>query len=264
MRKSKSTCNGTRVTVRTRIAKATGTDGRYKLDSVRVLPSQGRDQVVVEATDGKQSACIVTPGNVADSRLIPSAVLPTRQVSTDTEISLVDGRWYSGNGKTAEDAGGSSNGNFPPIGDVLPAVHRNPFYESQKRAEKRRRPDGSIVTAHVVVGIDLDVLGKVAAALGTAKLTFFVPVPVRSQSTKPAEAFVDKLICVCPSVDDGPAKGIGIVMPLRPQQAADFYEHMRHTVVESERRSTNNRPRRSRPTKKADNGREPVQSASLS
>ena len=89
--------------VRTRLAKATGKDGgRYAYDSIQALPSPAKDTVILEATDSRQAVCLLAPGQMAGSKLVPSGVLPTRQLPQDAVINLVDGQWQSSEGRIAE------------------------------------------------------------------------------------------------------------------------------------------------------------------
>jgi hypothetical protein len=230
--------------VRTKIVKATGKASRYASDSVRVLPappvrSKRRGPaddlgVILEATDGHQAVCIFAPGSLAGSSLVPPDVLPTRQLAGDVVVQRNNGHWRSSEGRFAD---AKTDGNFPPIGDVLPELGRRPFAESAKRAERRRKSRGSVANEHVVLGIDLDVLRRTADALGTSKLTLFIPVPVADGNRKPDEMHVNKPVAVCPASTDGQVPGIGVVMPLTPEHGVGQYERLRQQVVEAEKRT---------------------------
>jgi len=240
--------------IRTRIAKAAGEDGNYRLAAIRGLPSTDRGNVLLQATDGRQAVCLLTAGKMAGSRLVPTSVLPGRRLSSDVEVKLVDGQWQSSEGRIAEDIEEPGDGKYPPLAEVLPGVHKRPYYETRSQAEKRRKPDGSIVTPHVVLAIDLAMLTKVADGLGTSKLTLMVPVPVKGPDTPASEVFVNKPVCVCPAENHDQAQGIGVVMPLRPERANSFYEKLRQQVVEAERRFATDRAPRSAASKKGGNG----------
>lgn len=66
--------------VKTRIGRSTGGDGKFSCGSVRALPSVNKDEVVLQATDGHQAACLLTHGQMTSPRLVPTGVLPTRQL----------------------------------------------------------------------------------------------------------------------------------------------------------------------------------------
>ena len=227
-RKTKHTyCFG----IRTRLARAVGKDGRYACGAIRALPSPHRQEVVLQATDGKQAVCLLTSGELTGSRLVPSDVLPTRQLSREAVVKLVDGHWQSSEGKLAQDTG---EGNFPPIGDILPPVSRRPHCLTASQAQKYQQAHRAM--PHVVLGVDLELLNKQAMALGTPRLTLLIPIPVRGAQTRPGETFVTKPICVCPADGQGPVNGVGVLMPLTPERSIRYYEQLRQAVVEAEHR----------------------------
>ena len=220
--------------IRTRIARAVGKHDRYSCDAVRALPSVNREEVVLQVTDGKQAACLLAPGQRAESRLVPADVLPTRQLLKPAVVRLVDGHWQSSEGRIAEDTYGTGEGAFPPIGDVLPAVGKRPLYETQAQAQ-RRQSKGNCESLCVALGIDVDVLRKTAEALGNSKLTLFVPLPVKGPNTPPSQACVTKPIAVCPANGDGGERGIAVVIPLTPGNGNAYYNKVREVVIASEK-----------------------------
>lgn len=66
--------------VRTRIARAAGKDGQYPCGAIRALPAPPSndhgDRVILQATDGHQATCVLSPGEMSGTRLIPADVLP--------------------------------------------------------------------------------------------------------------------------------------------------------------------------------------------
>ena len=114
----------------------------------------------------------------------------------------MDGQWQSSEGRIAQ-ARVDEPGAFPPIADVLPQVHKRPYYETARQAEVRQKSNGQVESVHVVVGIDTALLNKVAEALGNPKLTLMVPVPIRPQGKPPQEMFVNKPVAVCPTNGEG-------------------------------------------------------------
>jgi len=204
--------------IRTRLAKSVGIDKRYRLNAIRVLPSSKKDTVVLQATDGKQAVCLLTLGKMSSPRLVPSAVLPTRKDAKGTMVDLADDQWRSSDGKSVPDdyAGESC---YPQLSDVLPKI------STQARSSQVR------------LGIDLDVLSKVAESLGTSKLTLFVPVPRKPTGESTAELFVSKAVAVCPATDESDVRGIGVVMPLQPSNGVLYYMKARKAVVDAEEHS---------------------------
>lgn len=233
--------------VQTRIAKAAGKDGRYSCGAIHALPvpvpgagagaggGGDRDQVVLEATDGHQATCILAPGEMHDARLVPAGVLPTRQLGQPAAVRLVDNQWQSTEGKLADDQYGTDGGSFPPLADILPAVHKTPFFETPRHAESRRRKPNEPESMHITVGVDIDTLRKVADGLGTVKLTLMVPVPIRHPKVKPSEVCVNRPVIICPSNGEG-ARGIGVLMPHTPGPGSgpQYYEKVRDIVRRAE------------------------------
>jgi hypothetical protein len=231
--------------VHTKIVKATGKASRYASDAVRVLPAPPVNSrrrgpaddlgVILEATDGHQAVCIFAPGNVAGSSLVSPEVFPTRQVAGDVVVQRNNGHWRSSEGRIADAHSRGGGGNFPPIGDVLPELGRRPFAESAKRAERRRKSRGAVPNEHVVLGIDLDVLRRTAEAFGTSKLTLFIPVPVADGNRKPDELHVNKPVAICPASSEGDIAGVGVAMPLTPQNGMGHYMRLRDRIVAAEK-----------------------------
>jgi len=248
--------------VRTRIARATGNAGRYACDAVRALPSMNRNEVILQATDGHQATCVLAPGRLPSGRLVPTTVLPSRQLPKPVAVRFADGQWESTEGKRVEDSHSSSDKAFTALGDVLPVVGPCPVYETRAQARRRQAKtksaemgastspnekdksqsdsDGHAESAYVVVGIDLDILRRTANALGTGKLTLFIPVPVKSANTPATQTFVNKPIPVCPANSDpdgGGERGIGVVMPFTPTNGNAYYNKARDVVIASEKRA---------------------------
>ena len=138
----------------------------------------------------------------------------------------------SSNCRTVEDK--SEGGSFPTMSDVLPVVGKQPFHETTAQARQRQLNDPA---PHMMVtlGIDLDLLRKAAEALGTSKLTLFVPVPIKDTNQKPSEVFVNKPVAVCPAVRSDQAQGISVVMPLSPEHGTAYYNKVREVIAASEK-----------------------------
>lgn len=204
--------------VRTRLAKSSGTDKRYKLNAIRALPAKKKDTVVLQATDGNHAVCVLTRGKLDSSRLVPSQVLPTRKGSDEVMIALAGDHWRSSDGKSVEDRyqGESS---FPSFLDVLPNFNTQPE------------------SSHIRLGVDLTLLNKVADSLGTNKVTLFIPLPRKVPGAYPGnEPFVNKPIAVCPATEEADASGIGVVMPLLPKNGTGYFMRIRKQVAQAEAR----------------------------
>lgn len=224
--------------VKTRIARSTGANGRYAMHAVRVLPAADTEGVVLQATDGRHAVCLLAEGQAPAAHLVPAGVLPTRRLQNDAVVQLVDGQWQSTEGKLAEDEFRRGDEQYPSVGEVLPAVGKRPFYETARKADARRQTDGQAESAHVVFGLDIELLRKTAEALGAGKLTFMVPVPVKQPDSR-GPTFVNKPILICPSSNDAGTRGIGVVMPLTPENANGYFARVRDAVIAAERRSSN-------------------------
>lgn len=212
--------------VRTCLARAAGKDGRYKLSTVRALPTSKPDTVVLQATDGQQAVCLIAPGSMGSARLVPTEVFPKRQGAKGATVDLGDGHWRSSDGKTAPDVHRDESV-YPPIMDVLP-----------KFGERDKAPP-------VQLGIDLTVLNKVSDALGTSKLTLFIPHASKTPPPAPGSpgdpstadgGFIKKPIAVCPATDEGKVRGIGVLVPLQPVNGVGFYMKVRRLVADAESR----------------------------
>ena len=204
--------------VRTRIARSTGTDKRYKLSAIRALPTRKKDTVVLQATDGQQAVCLITLGQMSSPRLVPSKVLPTRKDAKGITVDLSGDQWRSSDGKITSDEY-ADDSSFPQIADVLPDLNT------------RNKP------SHIQLGIDLALLSKVADSLGTCKLTLFIPVPDKTREPDTASnGYVKKPVAVCPATDEGKVRGVGVVMPLQPTNGVPFYEKVRRLVASAETR----------------------------
>ena len=69
----------------------------------------------------------------------------------------------------------------------------------------------------------------------------FIPLPVESANTPASQTFVNKPIPVCPANSDpdgGGERGIGVVMPLTPTNANEYYKKLRRLVTDSERKES--------------------------
>lgn len=207
--------------IRTLLARAAGKDGRYKLSAIRALPSRKPNTAVLQATDGQQAVCLITTGTMRSSRLVPADVLPSRRNTEPTLVDVLNGQWQSSDGKTAPDVFTPEDG-YPKIADVLP-----------KFSPRVGKPP-------VQLGIDVTLLNKLADALGTPKLTLFIPVIDKTRPDKtPAGGtvnggFVKKPVAVCPANDAGKVRGVGVFMPLQPVNGVRFYETVRRLVAEAE------------------------------
>ena len=206
--------SSTRFTVRTRLGRALGkaeSNNRYQVDAVRVLPGPKRDRVIVQATDGHQAVCVVVPGRCDEPTLVPGGVLPTRKPVTDVEVHDDQGNWQCSDGRLVEKI--TAPKKYPSIGEVLPVV------------------TGKGVKPHITVALDLTVLGKVADALGTPKLTLIITPPENG-------SYVNRALAVCPAGDDAGVHGVAVVMPITPKHQADYYTKVRKDVVAAENRYT--------------------------
>ena len=228
----KSKTKGPAFDVRTRLTRAAGKDGRYSCGAVRVLPSVNQNEVVLQVTDGQQAACLLGPGQLAGSRLVPAQVLPTRQLPKPAVIRLIDGHWQSAEGRIAsDDCTGEKT--FPPVADVLPAVGKSPFCQVSSPARQRSKE----ASTHVVLGIDVGLLRKTADAFGARKLTLFIPVPVGSPNERLADRYVNKPVAVCPATKDTGSQGVVVVMPFAPENANGYYSRVPDVVIASEKRA---------------------------
>jgi hypothetical protein len=221
----------TTFSIQTRIGRAAGDDGRYSCGAVRALPAADPEQVVLEATDGKQAVCLVIPGTMSERRLVPTGVLPTRQLNRPATIALLGLQWQSSEGKLAHDQYGP-DASFPPVADVLPEVHPTPYAETPAEVQDRIERSG-LRSTHVVLGIDVDLLRKIAEGLGTSKLTLMIPVPIVPEA-KRGEACVRQPVLACPCGDDGGQRGIGVIMPINPGNSLPYYSEVRQIVRDSE------------------------------
>lgn len=223
--------------VRTRIAKATGEDKRYKFGAVRVLPTRQRDKVLLQATDGSQAVCVISAGQVCGPRLVPPKILPTKQSVAGVIVELAGSQWLSSDGKTEPDkyAGDSS---YPSLAEVLPELKGKPLAVKPDPASKE--------TVHLLLGFDITLLSRIAQSLGTPKLSLLVPVPVRTAGDQTGVCCVNKPVLVCPATDEDKVRGIGVLVPLKPVNGVDYYMNVRQVVAEAEKRL---KPRRTRAAK---------------
>ena len=137
-------------------------------------------------------------------------------------VALAGDQWRSSDGKSAADRYQGET-SFPPVLDALPNL-------STESSSSRIR-----------LGLDLTLLNKIADSLGTHKLTLFVPVPRKAVRVNPGaspgdEPFINKPIAVCPATDEAQASGIGVVMPLQPQNGSEYFMKIRKRVTEAEGR----------------------------
>jgi len=184
--------------------------------------------------------CLIAPGEMSQTRLVPPEVMPTRELQHEAMIKLVDGKWQSSEGKMAEDRY-SDKDTYPQLADVLPCVGKTPFYLTPKQGTKPPKTNGRVAEPHVVLAINVDLLRKVADSLGDSKLVLFVPVPIKqSPDAKASDMYVTKPVPICTADIEDKDAGIGVVMPLKPEKAAFRYEHMRKIVAESENNAKTN------------------------
>ncbi len=220
--------------INTRIAKATGEDKRYKLGAVRVLPTRQKNKVLLQATDGQQAVCVLAAGQVNSPNLVPTRILPSRKQPSAATVELVGGQWRCSDGKCEPDQYAGDQ-DYPSILDVLPEVKGKPFTTKADPLSKE--------LPHLLLGVDLALLTKVAQGLGTSKLSFLIPVPVHTTNGKAGTNYVNKPVLVCPATDDDKSRGIGVLMPLRPTNGSEYYMKTRQAVVDAENRLKPKSPR---------------------
>jgi hypothetical protein len=227
--------------LRTPIAKAVGDGGRYACDTVRALPGGREKGVVLQASDGRQAVCLLTTGSLSAPQLVPAEVLPTRQLKSDVVIERVNDEWRSSEGRLAA-ADPEKRPSFPPIADVLPRCDQPPDAADQP----------------IAVAVDLALLKKVADALGTLKLTLLIqpppealpgPAPIppgrqqvaaapqNQETARKPRNLVTRPIAICPATDEAAVRGIGVVMPIQPSNAHEYFELVRQAVCRAERRA---------------------------
>lgn len=200
-------------TVSTRIDAATGKRSHHSIDTVRVLPGPKADTVVLQATDGHQAACVVTAGEVDQVAHLPRRLLRNTKTTEPLEVTRTRDGWASSNGQEAKPV---PDVRFPRIAEVLP-----PFSPRTKAND------------HVSLALDVTLLVKLTEALGTSKLTLLIPQP------GPDEKHITKAVAVCPAtkasgVTSGAGGGIGVVMPLTPEQSVSYYRRVRRDVLAAE------------------------------
>lgn len=207
--------------VRTLLARAAGKDGRYKLSAIRALPSRKPNTVVLQGADGHQAVCLITVGTMSSPRLVPTDVLPSRRNAEPTLVDVLNSQWQSSDGKTAPDVF-THDDRYPPIAEVLPKFGPR------------------VGKSPIQLGVDVTLLTKLADALGTPKLTLFIPDTDNIHSDKTPTSgpgnggFVKKPIAVCPANDEGKVRGVGVFVPLQPVNGVKFYETVRRLVAEAE------------------------------
>lgn len=86
------------------LTKATGKRGHYGLDHVHALPGPKDQTVVLQASDGHQAVCLVTPGQLDQAAFIPSRLLRNMKTTEDLSVERNRGGWSSSNGQTATPA----------------------------------------------------------------------------------------------------------------------------------------------------------------
>jgi hypothetical protein len=209
--------------VRTAIARAVGSLSRYCSDAVRALPVPreriGRagvgdveGEVILEATDGKQATVLIVEGDLASPAIVPTQVLPTRQLTKPVHVHCVHGQWQSTEGKVAprrtdEDA------SFPPIGDVLPAMA------------------GPVVT----LAVDISLLKKIADSLGTMKLALLIPLG----SYRAGESYAVNRAIGVTGADQSGVKGVAAIMPVNSAPGiVEHFEAVRQQVRKAESAKT--------------------------
>tara|TARA_R110002111_G_C5930798_1_gene366752 strand:- start:232 stop:804 length:573 start_codon:yes stop_codon:yes gene_type:complete len=173
--------------------------------------------VILQASDGTQAVCVLARGKMDMPRLVPSQALPSKINADGTVVSLAGDEWRSSGGKTVPDKYAGESG-YPSVSMVLPKIN------------------GHVKTPQIKLGIDLDALSKVAASLGTSKLTLFITPSRKSVSIEHRESFVNKAVAVCPATDEGKVRGVGVLMPLQPVNGVSYYMKARQVVVDAEDR----------------------------
>ncbi len=200
-----------RVKIATGLQKITSGHTRYATGCVKVLP-KADGGVFVAATDGYCVVVVVCEGESEGAVHVPGSLMPVGDlpvvIEGDEELRTDKGR-----------VGKPGEGKFFDIPSILPTI------ESDCR----------------VVGVDLSILERVAAALGTKQLLLLVP------ESDPKCGYVTSPIPILSENRDGFAllgrkrkpdkpEGFGLVMPLRNEwSAVECYNQLCEPYVKSEK-----------------------------
>ena len=213
-------------TLRSKLIKAIGDNGRYASNAVRAIPSAGNTGVFLQATDGSQAVCLYRPGHLPSEDFVPPDVLPTRQLSNDIVLESDGDHWRSSEGRIAPRI---QDARFPPVTDVLPEIEPRPFVLPPSQAQSCRNQ-------RMVLALDVDLLRKVADSFGSSKLTLMIPPPMAVGTADDKQMMVNQAVSICPALDDPNIEGIAVIMPVQPQRATGYYHKMRQLLQASERR----------------------------
>ena len=213
-------------TLRSKLVKAIGDNGRYASNAVRTIPSGGKTGVFLQATDGSQAVCLYRPGHLSGEDFVPPDVLPTRQLNNDAVLETDDKHWRSSEGRIAPKI---QDGRFPLVSDVMPKVEPRPFTLTPAQAKTG-------INHCIVLGLDVDLLRKVADSFGTPKLTLMIAPPVAPANAGQHHLMVNKPVAICPALEDPNVEGIATIMPLNAQRATGYYHKMRQLLEAAERR----------------------------
>lgn len=217
--KSPPTVHG--FTIRSKLARAVGKDSRYASQHVLATPAAKSKGVILQATDGHQAVCLHRPGYLDLSTLVPVDVLPTRLSSKDVSVEITPHGWRSSEGRISPEPD-ESDSSFPPVHDVLPVVNENPLALNPEQA-------ATVGDRRVVLGLNVELLRKIAESLGTPKLSLMIPVP-REGSSAGQDAAVTQAVAICPATDEDDVEGIAVLMPLNPVRSTAYYNKLREIV----------------------------------
>ena len=197
-------------TVSSRITQATGEPGNYALNRVRALPGPRPGTVLLQATDGHQAVCLVTPGELDRPATLPSRLVRNLKTTQPLEVEHTAKGWAASNGQTAAD---EPLERFPEIAEVLP-----------KFSNRRDAND------HLSLSFDVSLLVKITEALGTSKVTLLIPRPNADEAT------LSKAVAVCPAEPPKGSQpdGVAVFMPITPHLGTKYYRKLRRDVVAAE------------------------------
>lgn len=198
-------------TVTSRLTEATGNHGHHALDYVQALPGPRSNTVVLQASDGHQAVCLVTPGELDQAAFLPRRLLRNMKTTEDLEVRRTPDGWSSSNGQSAKP---SDPQRFPDIAEALPQ------FSSRRDADD-----------HLSLSVDVSLLVKITEALGTSKLNLLVPKPDAGEAT------VSKAIAVCPATkpEGRSPHGVAVLMPCTADQGVKYYRKVRRDVAAAEK-----------------------------
>ena len=199
-----------RITTNIRKVVASG-PSKFNLDYVKVVPNVDGGVFVV-ASDGHCAVVVAAEGDSKDAVLVPSDLMPPSDLPVTIEG---DDKLRSDKGRTAK----PGEGRFPDFCSISPIVDQN----------------------YRAVGVDVLLLTRVAAALGTKCLILLVP------EANPHTGYVGNAIPIIPDDKGGIAvvlernksigqlKGFGLAMPLTQNwNALTQYNQFRKLFAKSE------------------------------